>query len=101
MYIQSCQLLLPIVANFILLTVTLTFLELETNRVFRSDIFNIIVHRRNVAGFARTPAEDRVMIGASNRYERTLLQKSPLVKELIFGEHDHRMLGAGFKEFHP
>lgn len=70
-------------------------------RVFRSDFFNIIVHRRQVAPFKKSPAEDRVMIGASNRYERKLLQRSPLVKELMLGEHDHRMLGAGFKDFHP
>lgn len=45
-------------------------------RVFRSDFFNIIVHRRQVAPFKKSPAEDRVMIGASNRYERKLLQRS-------------------------
>ncbi|KAI4457917.1 hypothetical protein MML48_7g00008317 [Holotrichia oblita] len=79
----------------------LTLIELEMGRVFRSDFFNIIVHRRQVASFKRSAAEDRVMIGPSNRYERKLLQRSPLVKELMLGEHCHRMLGAGFKHFQP
>ncbi|GJQ88148.1 hypothetical protein Trydic_g13152 [Trypoxylus dichotomus] len=79
----------------------LTLIELEMGRIFRSDFFNIIVHRRQVGSFKRSAAEDRVMMGLSNKYERKLLQRSPLVKELMLGEHDHRMLGAGFKNFQP
>nr|XP_022904193.1 uncharacterized protein LOC111416413 isoform X2 [Onthophagus taurus] len=76
-------------------------IELEMNRMFRGDSFNLVTHRKNVNASKRNPEEDRVLIGAANLFERKLLQRSPVIKELIFAEHDHRLLGAGVRLFQP
>ncbi|XP_022904192.2 protein phosphatase 1 regulatory subunit 36-like isoform X1 [Onthophagus taurus] len=79
----------------------LLLIELEMNRMFRGDSFNLVTHRKNVNASKRNPEEDRVLIGAANLFERKLLQRSPVIKELIFAEHDHRLLGAGVRLFQP
>lgn len=70
------------------------------NRLLRSEVFNKKSHQgRNI--FRSTEGEDRVLLGTADHPERKLLQRSPVAKELIFSNHDYRMLMIGFLEAAP
>lgn len=81
-----------------------SFLELEMNRMLRSEIFNMVVHRPKrvtTVNLDRSTEENRILVGKANVIESKLLQRSSLVKDLLFGTHDFRMLGIGIAEFKP
>lgn len=72
------------------------------NRLLRTDVFNMTLHNGTKgSAFATTNQEKRVLAGAADKYERKLLQRSPAGKELIFANHDHRMLAIGIVEIEP
>lgn len=73
------------------------------NRLLRTDIFNIIIHRgiRGGVDLYRTANEEKVLSGLANTEERKLLHRSPIAKELVLGDHDHRMLIIGTRQFEP
>lgn len=71
--------------------------------MLRTEIFNVVAHRskRVSSAIERSQAERKLLNGRADAQERKLLQRSPLVKELILGEHDHRMFGIGIAQFEP
>lgn len=74
------------------------------NRMLRSEIFNMVVHRPKkvtTVNLDRSPEENKILVGKANVIESKLLQRSSLVKDLLFGKHDFRMLGIGIAEFTP
>lgn len=73
------------------------------NRMLRTEIFNVVAHKtkRVTTNLERSTAENRILVGKANVLETKLLQRSSLVKELLFGLHDHRMLGIGIAQFQP
>lgn len=80
----------------------LQLIELELNRLVRTDMFNAFAHKsRNVKLINRSPHEIKVLLGLSNIKESKLKQRSGLIKELLITEHDYRMIGSGFKNFEP
>ncbi|KAJ8920497.1 hypothetical protein NQ315_005366 [Exocentrus adspersus] len=74
----------------------LTLIEKEMNRLLRTNLFSPFEHKlvKNQA-FDTTPEEDRILIGKAYRSERKLKHRSPAVQELIFDNHDYRMLAIG------
>lgn len=46
-------------------------------------------------------SEKRVLRGLVDFKEKKLLTRSPTTKELIFTDHDHRMLAIGIVEIEP
>ena len=79
------------------------FTEIEMNRLMRTDIFNVVIHHGGRGGnaFVKTPAEARVLLGTAHKEERKLLQRSPAAREILFADHDHRLLAVGFLECEP
>lgn len=77
--------------------------EVEMNRLLRTNIFNMAIHKGVRGGevIARTKAEDRVLAGLADTEESKLKHRSPLAKELLIGDHDHRMLMMGIKQYEP
>lgn len=68
----------------------------------RTEIFNIVAHRtKRITTLDRNPIENRMLNGKADIIESKLLQRSSLAKEMIFGTHDHRMLGIGLAQFQP
>lgn len=45
--------------------------------------------------------EQRVLKGIADIKEQKLLAHSPVTKEIVFSEHDHRMLAIGVVEIEP
>lgn len=80
-----------------------TFIEVELNRLLRTNIFNMAIHRGLKGGeaIAKTKAEDRVLSGLADTEEGKLKHRSPMAKELLIGNHDHRMLIIGIRQFEP
>lgn len=78
------------------------FSELELNRMVRTDLFNVIVHRgKHVGLYDTTPEEQRILFGKVNIEESKLFKRSLTTRELVFGQHDHRMMAIGITEFPP
>lgn len=76
--------------------------ELEMNRMLRTEIFNAVSHRpKRSTIFDRCLPEHRILAGAADLEERKLLQRSPTAKEILYGDHDHRMLAIGVTNFPP
>lgn len=73
------------------------------NRLLRTNIFNIAIHRGLKGGesIAKTQEEDRVLSGMADIEESKLKHRSPVAKELFIGDHDHRMLMIGIRQFEP
>lgn len=70
------------------------------NRMLRTEIFNVILHRpKRSTAFDRSAAEKRILTGAADKDERKLLQRSSTTKELLYGDHDHRMFAIGITQF--
>lgn len=77
-------------------------LENEMNRLLRTEIFNFVSRRRaRGVDSHSSSSENRVLRGPSNVEEKKLLHRSPIVKELILGEPDYRMLIIGIKQYEP
>lgn len=79
------------------------FLELEISRLLRSSKFSMALHafEKSKASFVPKPRELRVLRGITDFTERTLLSHSPTTKELVYSDHDHRMLAIGIVEIEP
>lgn len=57
--------------------------------------------RKGKALFVPKPREMNVLRGPADITESKLLSHSPTTKELIFSNHDHRMLAIGIVEIEP
>lgn len=78
-------------------------LEVELNRLLRSTKFNLMLHSfgKSRPIFTARKGEARVLKGTADIKERKLLTHSPATKELIFANHDHRMLAIGIVNIKP
>lgn len=75
---------------------------MELTRLTNTDNFNVFVHQgRKSEKLCTTQHEDEILQGVTDVKEPRLLQRSPLGKELLIGEHDHRMLAIGIVNFPP
>lgn len=73
------------------------FLELEINRLFKTEIFNLVEHTMKTGYIAKmTPQERGVLLGCCVRYDKKLKTRSPLGNEVFcFRKIDYRMVGLG------
>lgn len=71
--------------------------ELETNRIFKSEIFNAVEHTLKTGYIAKmTPAERAVLLGSCVRHDKKLNTRSPLMNEVFcHREIDFYMMGLG------
>lgn len=73
-----------------------SLIEMELNRMLRSDTYNHVA--RSSSGNNTTPLLkefNRVLYGKCNENEKKLLQRSNVGKEIFNGDHDYRMLAIG------
>ncbi|KAK4883521.1 hypothetical protein RN001_006840 [Aquatica leii] len=77
-------------------------IEREMNKMLRTDLFNSVAHREQIGAKVRVdPGESRILWGQSNTYEKKLLHRSLIAKEMVLGKHDYRLLLIGLKQFQP
>ncbi|XP_046979003.1 protein phosphatase 1 regulatory subunit 36-like [Vanessa cardui] len=79
-------------------------IELEVNRVFKSEIFNAVEHNLHTGYIAKMAKEERaVLLGHCVRRDKKLNTRSPLMNEVFcHREIDYRLLGLGvIKCFQP
>ncbi|XP_076250439.1 uncharacterized protein LOC143190175 [Rhynchophorus ferrugineus] len=74
----------------------LALIEKETNRLLRTLCFSP-VESSGLTLITTLPEEQRVLLGKAFKNERRLLHRSPAVQEIIFDDHDYRMLAIGIK----
>ncbi|VVC90230.1 unnamed protein product [Leptidea sinapis] len=72
-------------------------IELEVNRVFKSEIFNAVEHNLHTNYIAKmTKEEHSVLLGHCVRKDKKLNTRSPLMNEVFcHREIDYRMMGIG------
>ncbi|XP_059060151.1 uncharacterized protein LOC131853309 [Achroia grisella] len=72
-------------------------LELEMNRIFKSQIFNAVEHTLRTNYIAKMAKEERaVLLGHCVRHDKKLNTRSPLMNEVFcHREIDYRLLGIG------
>ncbi|XP_028032830.1 protein phosphatase 1 regulatory subunit 36-like [Bombyx mandarina] len=72
-------------------------IELEVNRVFKSDIFNTVEHTLKTGYVGKMTKEERsVLFGNCIRYDKKLNTKSPLTNEVFCSRDvDYRVMGLG------
>ncbi|CAG9832661.1 unnamed protein product [Diabrotica balteata] len=74
----------------------LTIIEKELNRLLRTTIFSPMEHDQyKMYQFLPTPEEARILKGKACTSEKKLLHRSPLIQEIVFDQHDYRMLCIG------
>ncbi|XP_050342113.1 protein phosphatase 1 regulatory subunit 36-like [Nymphalis io] len=79
-------------------------IELEVNRVFKSEIFNAVEHNLHTGYIGKMAKEERaVLLGHCVRRDKKLNTRSPLMNEVFcHREIDYRLLGLGvIKCFQP
>lgn len=78
----------------ILLTFTL---ELEANRIFKSEIFNAVEHTLRTGYVAKMTKEEKaVLLGHCLRHDKKLNTCSPLMNEVFcHRDLDYRMMSLG------
>lgn len=70
--------------------------------MLRTEIFNVIRHKHKALKvFERSLNESRILIGTADADEKKLLRRSPISREILYGNHDHRMLAIGVTKFPP
>lgn len=62
------------------------------NRLLRSPTF---CHQVTATDHETLPEEDRILQGKNCKSEQKLLQRSPLIQEIVLENHDYRMLSIG------
>lgn len=74
-----------------------TFLELEVNRLFKSEIFNAVEHTLKTGYLAKMAKEERdVLLGHCVRHDKKLCTRSPLMNEVFCHRMiDYSMMGLG------
>ncbi|KAG6459898.1 hypothetical protein O3G_MSEX011669 [Manduca sexta] len=72
-------------------------IELEVNRIFKSEIFNAVEHTLQTGYVAKMSKEERaVLLGHCVRHDKKLNTRSPLVNEVFCHRViDYRMMGLG------
>ncbi|XP_052751724.1 uncharacterized protein LOC113523515 isoform X2 [Galleria mellonella] len=72
-------------------------IELEMNRIFKSEIFNAVEHTLRTDYIAKMAKEERaVLLGHCVRQDKKLNTRSPLMNEVFcHREIDYRLLGLG------
>ncbi|CAH0397451.1 unnamed protein product [Chilo suppressalis] len=72
-------------------------IELETNRIFKSEIFNAVEHTLKTGYINNMAKEERVvLLGHCLRYDKKLNTRSPLMNEVFCHRPiDYRMMGLG------
>ncbi|KAG5873369.1 hypothetical protein JTB14_022972 [Gonioctena quinquepunctata] len=75
----------------------LSLIEMEMNRLFRTNTFNPVLHA-NYTVFSVSPDEQRILRGKACTTERKLLQRSPAIQEIILDRHDYKMLAIGLTD---
>ncbi|XP_075972436.1 protein phosphatase 1 regulatory subunit 36-like [Anticarsia gemmatalis] len=72
-------------------------IELETNRIFKSEIFNAVEHTLKTGYIAQMSTEERsVLLGHCVRHDKKLNTRSPLMNEVFcHREIDYRLMGLG------
>ncbi|CAG9791971.1 unnamed protein product [Diatraea saccharalis] len=72
-------------------------IELETNRIFKSEIFNAAEHTLKTGYISKLSKEERVvLLGHCLRYDKKLNTRSPLMNEVFCHRPiDYRMMGLG------
>lgn len=75
----------------------LIVLELEVNRLFKTEIFNAVEHTLRTNYIAKMTKEERsVLLGLCVRHDHKLNTQSPLMNAVFcFRSIDYRMLGLG------
>ncbi|XP_050299256.1 uncharacterized protein LOC126738127 [Anthonomus grandis grandis] len=72
----------------------LPLIEKETNRLLRTNNFSPVEH--SGAPIMRdTPEERRVLVGKAFKNEKKLLHRSPIIQQILFENHDYRLLSIG------
>ncbi|CAG4940757.1 unnamed protein product [Colias eurytheme] len=77
-------------------------IELEVNRLFKSEIFNAVEHNLNTGYINKMTKEERaVLLGRCLRHDKKLNTRSPLMNEVFcHREIDYRLMGAGVIKCH-
>ncbi|KAI8440219.1 hypothetical protein MSG28_001599 [Choristoneura fumiferana] len=72
-------------------------IELEVNRLFKSEIFNAVEHTLHTNYIAKMSKEERaVLLGSCVRHDKKLNTRSPLMNEVFCDRDiDYRMMGLG------
>ncbi|CAB3224903.1 unnamed protein product [Arctia plantaginis] len=72
-------------------------IELETNRIFKSEIFNAVEHTLKTGYIGKMSPEERaVLLGSCVRHDKKLNTRSPLMNEVFcHREIDFHMMGLG------
>ncbi|KAL0839563.1 hypothetical protein ABMA28_016256 [Loxostege sticticalis] len=72
-------------------------IELEMNRIFKSEIFNAVEHNLQTGYISKmTKEEQAVLLGHCLRHDKKLNTRSPLMNEVFcHREIDYRMMGLG------
>ncbi|XP_049865494.1 protein phosphatase 1 regulatory subunit 36-like [Pectinophora gossypiella] len=72
-------------------------IELEVNRLFKSEIFNSVEHSLQTGYVGKMSAEQRnVLLGQCVRHDKKLTTRSPFINEVFCTRPtDYRMLGLG------
>ncbi|XP_041972940.1 protein phosphatase 1 regulatory subunit 36-like [Aricia agestis] len=72
-------------------------IELEVNRIFKTEIFNSVEHRLHTDYVTKmTKVEKGVLLGECLRHDKKLNTRSPLMNEVFcHRDIDYRMLGLG------
>ncbi|XP_047989799.1 protein phosphatase 1 regulatory subunit 36-like isoform X1 [Leguminivora glycinivorella] len=72
-------------------------IELEVNRLFKSEIFNAVEHTLKTNYVEKMTKEERnVLLGQCLRTEKKLTTKSPMMNEVFcYRDIDYRMMGIG------
>ncbi|XP_015832912.1 uncharacterized protein LOC660702 isoform X1 [Tribolium castaneum] len=83
-----------------LLRKNFTVIEIELNRLFRTEIFNTMSRIRQ-STFQTNAEENRVLLGKAFTQEKKLKHRSPAVQELIFDNHCYKMLAIGLLQVEP
>ncbi|CAG9769540.1 unnamed protein product [Ceutorhynchus assimilis] len=72
-------------------------IEKETNRLLRTNHYSPIEHAGKPTP-KDSQEEQRVLVGQSFQRERRLKHRSPAIQEIIFADHDYRLLSIGIND---
>nr|XP_033337136.1 uncharacterized protein LOC117226664 [Megalopta genalis] len=74
-------------------------IEIELHRLFRSEAYNMAI-KRTPSHLVPDMLEDDTAIlqGIKVQEKRRLLRNSPVIKELIYSNYDHRLLSLGMRD---
>ncbi|KAL1508950.1 hypothetical protein ABEB36_003764 [Hypothenemus hampei] len=75
----------------------LTWIDQELQRLLRTLNYSLVENTRR-STIEATQDERRVLLGKAFRTERKLLHRSPAIQEIIFDQHDHRLLSIGIND---